>query len=74
MLPLLEKIFNLPWNERKKIERDEKYRELAMFVGNDQKFSSSLIRLVKEIYLSNMIRRTYQTEYPTGSGNGTIRK
>ena len=74
LLPLLEKIFNLPWNERKKIERDEKYRELAKFVGNDQKFSSSLIRLVKEIYLSNMIRRTYQTEYPTGSGNGTIRK
>jgi len=77
LLPLLDRIFSLSWKDRNKIVREENYRELTKFVGNDPKFSSSLIRLVKEINLSNLIRKTYHA-YPsvkiqgsrnTGTGN-----
>ncbi len=61
LLPLLETISKLPWKERTKISRDENYKKLIKLVGNDPKFSSSLIKLFKEIRMSNLIRKTYQT-------------
>jgi len=63
LLPLLEKISTLPWKERTKINREENYKELVKLVGNDPKFSSSMIKLFKEIRMSNLIRKTYQTEF-----------
>jgi len=63
LLPLLDKIFSLPWKTRPRIAKEESYRELAKFVGNHPKFCSSLIRLVKDINLSNLIRKTYQKEF-----------
>ncbi len=72
LLPLLDTISSLPWSERRKMGRDEKYMELAKFVGNDPKFASSLIRLVKEISLSNLIRKTYQTEFEQNT-NSNVR-
>jgi myosin-crossreactive antigen len=63
LLPLLEQIFSLPWKERTEINREENYKELAKLVGHDPKFSSSLIKLVKEIHMFNLIRKTYQTDF-----------
>ena len=63
LLPLLEKISKASWQERIKITREKNYRELIKLVKNDPTFTSSLIKLVKEIHMSNLIRKTYQTEF-----------
>ena len=63
LLPLLETISTLPWKERTKISREENYKELIKLVGNDPKFTSSLIKLFKEIRMSNLIRKIFQTEF-----------
>ncbi len=69
LLPLLEKISSLPWKERTKINREENYKELVKLVGNSPKFSTSLIKLVKEINMSNLIRKTYQTDFSQNTNN-----
>lgn len=61
LLPVLEKIAKLSLEERPRISRDNDYQELAKLVGGDRRFVPSLIKLVNEIRLTNLIRKTYQT-------------
>lgn len=63
LLPLLEEVADLPWTETQQIKKYGRFVALSEMVNKDPKFLASIVRLVYEINRSNLIRKTYQTEF-----------